>query len=94
MVRATVRAFWEKHSDAEPSLKIWLRTVKNSLWTSPADIKAVFGSASFVGADRVVFNIAGNKYRLIVKVEYERKTVLVRFIGTHAEYDSVNAAEV
>lgn len=72
----------------------WAGEVKKAAWRGPADIKEKYRSASFVGDGRVVFNIAGNKYRLIVKVNYPAQVVYVRFIGTHREYDNVNAEEV
>ena len=81
-------------SDARGPLMAWAAEVKKAAWKTPADIKAKYKNASFVGGNRVVFNIADNKYRLIVKVNYPAQVVYVRFVGTHREYDSVNAEEV
>lgn len=82
------------HSDAWKPLMAWVKEVKKVVWRGKTDIKEKYRSASFVGDGRVVFNIAGNKYRLIVKVNYPAQVVYVRFIGTHREYDNVNAEEV
>ena len=91
--RSTLRDYWENHRDAEVPLKSWIKVVKGSEWQKPADIKAAFSSASFVG-DRVVFNIGGNNYRLVVAVAFDVDIVYVKFVGTHAEYDKINVAEV
>jgi len=72
-------------------LEAWYYEAKHAQWASPAEIKALYGSASILKSNRVVFDIAGNKYRLIVRINYESKTVFVRFIGTHREYDEIDA---
>jgi len=94
--RKTLRLFWEKpeYADVEQSLKAWFREASHADWTSPAAIKAAFGTASIVANNRVVFNIGGNKYRLVVKVNYPYRVMYVRFIGTHAQYDRINVEEV
>lgn len=92
--RKTLREFWEAHADAEQPLKAWHAEAEKATWNCPADIKARYASASFVGNDRVVFNIAGNKYRLIIAVKYQEKIVFIRFLGTHKEYDDVDAETV
>ncbi len=92
--RALVQ-FWESgHADAEQPLKAWHALAKAASWTHPTEIKAMFASASFLANNRVVFNIGGNKYRLVAKVEYELKTVYIRFIGGHAEYNKIDAATI
>lgn len=90
----TLREFWTEHGDAEQPLRAWYSEASTSDWAGPADIKARYASASFLGDNRVVLNIGGNKYRLIVAIRYEAKVVYVRFVGTHAEYDRVDAATV
>jgi mRNA interferase HigB len=90
----TLRRFWTKHSDSKEQLLAWYKVVKSSDWKSPNEVKRQFRSASIIGGNRVVFNIAGNKYRLIVKIHYNTGVVFVRFIGTHKQYDAVNAEEV
>lgn len=78
-----------RRGDSEQSLKAWYAVVKEASWKHFADVKDQFRSASAVG-ERVVFNIAGNKYRLVVYINYEFHTVYVRFVGTHAEYDELD----
>lgn len=94
--RKTLRLFWEKpqYADAEQALKAWFREASNADWSTPAEIKAAFGAASIVGNNCVVFNICGNKYRLIVRVNYAYRVIYIRFIGTHAQYDRINVEEV
>jgi mRNA interferase HigB len=94
--RKTLRLFWEKpeYADAEQSLKAWFREASKADWASPTAIKAAFGTASFVANNRVVFNIGGNKYRLVVRVNYPYRVMYVRFIGTHAQYNRKNVEEV
>lgn len=90
----TLRDFWERHPDAEQSLKAWYDEARAATWASPAEVKARYGNASIVGKNRVVFNIKGNSYRLIVAVAYKFQAIYIKFIGTHAEYDKVDAASV
>ena len=86
----TLRSFWAVNGDAEEPLKAWYREAKAADWGAPHDVKASYGNASVIGDNRIVFNIAGNKYRLIVKFNYPYRIGYVRFIGTHAEYDAVD----
>ena len=92
----TLREFWNRpgRSDAEQPLRAWVSVVKAADWSRPIDLKEVFRSADILPNDRVVFNIGGNKYRLVVAVHYRSKRVFVRFIGTHAEYDRIDAATI
>ena len=92
----TLREFWSRpgRSDAEQPLRAWVSVVKAADWSRPIDLKEVFRSADILPNDRVVFNIGGNKYRLVVAVHYRGKRVFVRFIGTHAEYDRIDAATI
>jgi len=94
IARSTLKLFWIKYTDAEQPLKSWFEIVKASIWEKPNDIKEVFRSADILSNSRVVFNIKGNKYRLIVSVRYDLKIVYIRFIGTHAEYDKINVKEI
>lgn len=93
---STLRQFWTVpgNADAEQPLKAWYAEATKAKWDRPATIKAQYRSASFVGNNRVVFNIAGNKYRLIVAIAYKLQVVYVKFVGTHAAYDQVDAASV
>ena len=92
--RATLREFWEVNADAEQPSKSWFHEVKRADWENPHDVKAVYGSASVIGDNRIVFNIAGNKYRLIVKFNYPYRIGYIRFVGTHAEYDAIDAEAI
>ena len=96
IARSTLKTFWETppYQYAEQPLRSWFDEVKKSDWNSPHDIKQKFRSASFVANNRVIFNIHGNKYRLIVAVRYDLKIVFIRFVGTHNQYDAINAAEI
>lgn len=89
----TLRDFWLKHPPAEQPLRAWLDEAKRAKWGNPQDIKNNYRSASFVG-NKVVFNIGGNNYRLIVGVSYSLKACYIKFIGTHAEYDRVDVAKL
>lgn len=92
--RKKLKAFWERHPDVRQPLQAWYDDAKHAIWKSSADIKAVYRSASFVGNDRVVFNLKGNKYRLVVAIRYEYSIVFIRFVGTHQEYDRIDAAKI
>jgi mRNA interferase HigB len=91
--RKTLVEFYQQpgHRDSKGALEAWYYEAKHAQWASPADIKALYRSSSILRNNRVVFNIAGNKYRLIVRINYDSKTVFVRFIGTHREYDKIDA---
>jgi len=92
--RKKIREFWEKHPDARQSLQAWYTDVKQADWKTPTDIKNIYNNVSFVANNRVVFNIKGNKYRLVVAVQYKYRIVYIRFIGTHREYDKIDAASI
>lgn len=91
---STLRDFWQRYPDAEQPLKAWYEEATNATWTLPADIKAQYRSASILKNRRVVFNIKGNDYRLIVAVAYKLQVVYVKFVGTHKEYDAVDAETI
>ena len=91
IAKKTLREFWKKHVDAEQYLKTWYQTAKNSKWSSPNDVKNTYVNASVLKNERVVFNIKGNSYRLIVKFNYKRQWAFIRFVGTHADYDKIDA---
>lgn len=89
--KRTLREFWEKHTDSEQYLKTWYETAMNSNWKTPNDVKKSYANASILKSERIVFNIKGNSYRLIVKFNFEKQWIFIRFIGTHSEYDKINA---
>ena len=90
-----LREFWEfGHADSEVPLKIWYQLLKNNIFASPAEIKQMFPRCSFIGNNRLVFNISGNKYRLVAFARYDIQIIYIRFVGTHAQYDKINVNEV
>ncbi len=94
IAKSTLRNFWNKHSDAEQPLRAWYDEARKAEWNSFQDIKKQFGSASIVGNGRVVFNIKGNDYRLVVLILFRRGKAFIRFIGTHTEYDKIDAKKI
>ena len=92
--KRTLVQFYEKYPSAKTALEVWYADVRKSEWESPEQIKQIYASASFLHDNRVVFNIKGNEYRLIVHIDYKRKIVRIKFIGTHSQYDKINAKEV
>ena len=92
--RPTLIAFWSKHSDAEQSLKAWHAEAAHSAWTCPNDIRQRYRSVDFLPDHRVVFNIKGDRYRLVVRINYDSGTVFICFVGTHAEYDRIDAETI
>lgn len=89
-----LREFWERHPQTETPLRNWYADVTHADWTTPADIKAAHRNASFLPNNRVVFNIKGNDFRLVVAVRYTQGLMFIRFVGTHAEYDRIDAATI
>lgn len=94
IAKKIVRDFWESHADCEQQLKSWFQEASRAQWKNPNEIKQEYPSASILNDNRVIFNIKGNNYRLIVKINYEYQIVWIRFIGTHADYDKINANEI
>jgi mRNA interferase HigB len=92
--RKILRQFWERHPEARQTLQAWYLDVKHANWNKPSDIKNVYRNASFLSNNRVVFNIKGNTYRVIVVVLYKHRQVYIRFVGTHKEYDRINAETI
>jgi len=91
IAKSTLRKFWKKYADSEQYLKTWYDTAKSSKWNSPNDVKQTYINASILKNERVVFNIKGNSYRLIVKFNYQKQWAFIRFIGTHAQYYKIDA---
>jgi mRNA interferase HigB len=89
-----LRSFWERYPRARGPLEAWHQEVAHADWTSPSDVKVQFRFASLLPGNRVVFNIAGNQYRLVVKINYAYRIVYIRFLGTHQEYDQIDASIV
>lgn len=90
----TLKGFWKRHPDAEQPLRAWYSEAKKAKWETPADIKSEYRTASILRNSRVVFNIKGNTYRLVVAIKYEFQVIYIRFIGRHDEYDKIKAEEI
>jgi mRNA interferase HigB len=90
----TLRMFWEKHTDAEQALKAWYTDAKKAQWTEPTDITEVYATASILPHNRAVFNVRGNRYRLVVAINYQHQIIYIRFIGTHQEYSRIDATTI
>lgn len=97
IAKRTLVEYWEKNPnniDAKGQLEAWYKEVKLAIWHTPSDVKEKYRNASIIKKNRVVFNICGNKYRLVVKINYAAQIVFIRFIGTHKEYDIINVEEI
>ena len=89
--KSTLREFWERFPDSEQYLKTWYDTAMSADWKSPSDVKKTYARASILKDSRIVFNIKGNSYRLVTKFNYEKQWIFIRFIGSHKEYDKIDA---
>ena len=89
--KSTIREFWEKNPESEQYLKTWYDTAMGADWKSPNDVKQTYANASILKDGRIVFNIKGNSFRLIAKFNFEKQWIFIRFIGTHSEYDKIDA---
>lgn len=94
IAKRTLREFWEIHPDSEQSLIDWYDLVIEQNWTSPNELKSTFGNASIIDSNRVVFNIKGNDYRLITYIDYQFQIIFVLWVGTHKEYDKLDARKI
>ncbi len=90
----TLRDFWQPHADAEDALRAWTTDTRRAIWLSPADVKTTHPHASVIAGNRIVFNIKGNSYRLAVDINYPVGIVYIRFIGTHAQYERIDARTI
>ncbi|MBE0660860.1 MAG: type II toxin-antitoxin system HigB family toxin [Bacteroidales bacterium] len=94
IAKKTIRQFWEIHADSEEQLKTWYKEASKAVWRAPTDIKSEFPKASILKSSRVVFNICGNRYRLITRINYHRGWVFIRFIGSHQDYNNIDADKI
>ncbi len=94
IARKALSDYWSTVPAAKAGLEAWFHEVKASDWSSPVDIKSSYGNASILKGGRAVFNVCGNRYRLVVWINYEFRTVYIRFIGTHSEYDAIDAEKI
>ena len=91
IAKRTLRQFWEQYPDAQGPLEAWHSETVKARWKNPQQIKEQFGSASILKGGRVVFNVGGNKYRLVLAIDYKRQACYVKFVGTHRQYDAIDA---
>ena len=94
IAKKILRDFWTKHPDSEQQLKSWFQEASKARWETPRQIKREYPSASFLVNNRIIFNIKGNHYRLIVRINYDYQMLWIRFIGTHTEYDQIDAKTI
>lgn len=94
IAKKILREFWEKHSDCEQQLKAWYKEANKAEWKNPNEIKLEYPSASILNDNRICFNIKGNNYRLIVRINYDYQMVWIRFIGIHSDYDKIDANKI
>jgi mRNA interferase HigB len=92
--KSTLKTFWDNHPDSQAQLEAWYEEVVKADWATPQELKAQFGHASILKNNRVVFNIKGNNYRLVVKINYPYHVIYVRFIGTHSQYDEIDVETI
>ena len=92
--KPSLEAFWKSNADAEQPLQAWVSEAENAEWETPHHVRARYASASILGNKRVIFNIKGNRYRLVTEINYQFGIVLIRFIGTHAQYDRIDAETI
>jgi len=92
--RQKLAQFWTVHSDAEDALKAWFKEADHAQWTTPVQITARYPTADLLPGNRIVFNIKGQHYRLVVKIHYNTGAIYIRFVGTHEEYNKINAETI
>jgi mRNA interferase HigB len=92
--KRVLREFWERHEDVKRPLQAWLEDAERAEWTTPRDVQKTYGDDAVLPDSRAVFNIKGNRYRLVTKIRYNTGIVYIRFVGTHAEYDRIDATNV
>jgi mRNA interferase HigB len=94
IAKSTLREFWEKHSDCEQQLRSWYQEANRAVWANSNELKKEYPSASILQNDRIVFNIKGNNYRLVIRINYTYQMIWIRFVGTHAEYEKIEANKI
>lgn len=94
IARKALKDFWEKHPDSEEPLKAWFKITGEVEWKTPQDVKKLYRNATILKDGRMVFNIAGNKYRLVVWINYPYRVVYIRFVGTHKQYDQTDVQTI
>jgi len=92
--KRTLRLFWDSHPKARAALSVWYDTVTKADWSCWAELRQSFSSADAIGDSRVIFNVGGNKYRIVARISYPFRNVKIKFVGTHAEYDDIDPETV
>lgn len=92
--KSALRDFWRKHEDSEIGLRVWFEDAEKATWKTPKDIKKYDGTVSIVANNRAVFNIKGNRYRLVVEINYQWGLIFIRFVGTHQQYDRIDVKQI
>jgi len=92
--KRTLKEYWITHADAQGALEAWLEHTERATWEKPADVQRDYGDDVILPNNRAVFNIKGNKYRLVVRINYRSQTIFVRFVGTHPEYDRIDVTRI
>lgn len=94
IAKSTLRDYWTVNKDAEQALLSWYKVANKAKWSNFNEVKQQFGTCKVIGNDRIIFKVKGNNYRLIIKISFENQLIWIRFIGTHSEYDLINAKEI
>ena len=94
IAKSTLKSFWESNSDCKQSLLVWYKIARQAKWKNSNEVKEQFRTCKILGDDRIIFKIKGNSYRLSVKITFTNQIIWIRFIGTHSDYDSINAKEI
>ena len=94
IAKKTLKEYFEKNAESKQPLLIWFKEVNNGKWKNHNEMKETFSSLSIIPNERIVFNIKGNKYRIVAKVNYDYQIIWIRFVGTHAEYDKIDATKI
>jgi len=94
IARRALKRFWQTYPQAETPLRLWYAAVNRAQWSGPADVRRQFGTADFVGDNRVIFDVGGNRFRIVAHIAYRYKRVLIKFVGTHAQYDRIDPETV
>ncbi len=94
VAKSTLREYWDNHPECKQPLLSWYKVAIKAKWSNFNEIKEQFGSCKIVGNDRIVFKVKGNNYRLIIKISFENQLIYIRFLGTHSEYDLIDAKQI
>jgi len=94
VAKSTLKEYWTKNPECEQPLLSWYKVVIKAMWSNFNEVKQQFGSCKIIGNDRIIFKIKGNNYRLVIKISFENQLIWIRFLGTHSEYDLIDAKNI